>query len=207
MGSKSVRTLVLLTLGVFAATVATAGVPDPNLSTVPNVLVSPGGVMGYTVTVISTEGPVDGALVQLSFSAEAAGLVCWCQGQTQPLIEGNTDASGVVTFNIAAGGCVDPATVTTPPAVEVFANGFFLKEVGVVSPDAVDDAGLLPIDGWNPGGVCTVGLSDASFHTSPLKTGAYSFCTDMDSDLDCDLDDAVALTPGIKLGYTCTQAP
>jgi len=207
MGSKILRTLVLLTTGVLATSVAIAGTPDPNLSTVPNVLVSPSGIFTYNVTVVSSDGPVNGALVQLSFSTEAAGLVCWCDGQTQPLIESTSNASGVASFNISAGGCIDPSLVSSPPAVEVFANGFLLKEVGVVSVDSVDPAGLLPTQGWDNGGICTAGLADATYHTPTLKSGAYNFCTDLDSDGDCDLDDAVALTPGLKLGWSCTEAP
>jgi len=207
MGSKIVRTLVLLVSSIVAVSVASAGTPDPSLSTVPNVLVSPGGIVPYNVTVISTEGPVNGALVQLSFSTEAAGLVCWCNGQTQPMIEGTTDASGIATFNVSAGGCVDPALVSSPPAVEVYANGFLLAEVGVVGVDAVDGSGLLPTQGWDTGGVCTAGLSDASYHTPAISLGMYQFCTDLDSDGDCDLDDAVALTPGLKGGWLCNEAP
>lgn len=205
MGSKLVRTLVVIVMTLAVAGAAFAGTPDPTLSTVPNVVVSPGGVMPYTVTVISAQGPVDGALVQLSFSTEAAGLVCWCQGQTQPLIEATTDASGVATFYISGGGCIDPSLVSSPPAVTVYANGFLLKEVGVVSVDAVDANGLLPTDGWDPGGICTAGLLDATFHTPPIANGFYSFCTDLTSDGACDLDDAVAITPGLGAGWTCTQ--
>lgn len=205
MGSKLVRTLAILALSLAVAGAAFAGTPDPALSTVPNVVVSPGGVMSYVVTVVSAQGPVDGALVQLSFSTEAAGLVCWCQGQTQPLIEATSDASGLATFNISAGGCIDPSLVSSPPAVTVYANGFVLKEVGVVSVDAVDGSGLLPTDGWAPGGICTAGLTDATFHTPAIANGFYSFCTDINSDGACNLDDAVAITPGLSAGWTCTQ--
>jgi hypothetical protein len=164
--------------------------------------------MAYTVTVVSDEGPVDQALVQLAFSAEAAGLICWCTGQTQPLVETMTNVSGQATFFIAAGGCIDPTLVSSPPAVEVFANGILLKEVGVVNVDAVDDAGRLPTDpGYSPGVQCAAGLSDATYHTNPVAFGVYTFCSDLDSDLDVDLDDAVAITPGLANGWACTVAP
>jgi hypothetical protein len=199
--------LTALVVGVAAVSVSFAGVPNPNLSTVPNVVTSPDGSLEYVVTVVGDEGPIDSALVQIVFSTEAAGLICWCTGQTQPLIQGATGPSGEASFFIAGGGCIDPDSVTTPPAVEVWANATKLKEVGVVSVDAVDEFQKLPHQGWDPAGTCASGLADGVFHTPPLKLGAISFCSDMDSDGDVDLDDAVLLTPGLRLGPTCTQAP
>lgn len=196
-----------LVVGVATAGAASAGVPNPSLSTVPNIVLTPDGSLPTTIIVVGDEGAIDTALVQIVFSSEAAGIICWCTGQTQPLIQGLTNASGEVTFFVGGGGCVDPADVGVPPAVEVFANGTLLAEVGTVSVDAVDGAGLKPTEGWNPVGICTAGLNDATFHTPPLSQGFYSFCTDMDSDLDCDLVDAVTLTPGLKNGITCTKAP
>ena len=207
MGRWIIVLLTALVVGVATTGAASAGVPNPSLSTVPNIVLSPDGTMPTTIIVVGDEGPIDTALVQIVFSSETAGIVCWCTGQTQPLIQGQTNASGVATFIVAGGGCVQPGLVTTPPAVEVFANGILLAEVGTVSVDAVDDSGLLPTEGWSPGTLCTSGLTDATEHTAPISTGAYSYCSDIDSDLDCDLDDAVALTPGIKTGIACTQAP
>ncbi len=196
-----------LVVGVATAGVASAGVPNPSLSTVPNILLTPDGSMATTIIVVGDEGAIDTALVQIVFSSEAAGIICWCTGQTQPLIQGLTNASGEVTFFVAGGGCVEPLEVGVPPAVEVFANGTLLAEVGTVSVDAVDGAGLKPTEGWNPGLICTAGLIDASVHTQPIAQGFYSYCSDLDSDLDCDLEDAVAITPGLKNGITCTRAP
>jgi len=206
MGSRTTR-WILLAAGIAAAGLAWAGLPDASLSTVPNVLVSPDGTLEYMVTVVGESGPLDTALVQISFSTEAAGLVCWCTGQTKPLIEARTNASGQASFFIAGGGCLNPDSVASPPAVEVYANGILLKEVGVVSPDAVDSDGFLPTQGWNTGMLCTAGLSDAARHTSPISSGQYDFCTDMDSDLDCDLEDAVAITPVLATGAACTRSP
>ena len=196
-----------LVVGVATAGVASAGVPNPSLSTVPNIVLTPDGSLPTTVIVVGDVGAIDTALVQVVFSAEAAGIICWCTGQTEPLIQGLTNASGEVTFFVAGGGCVDPLDVGMPPAVEVFANGILLAEVGTVSPDAVDPGGLKPTEGWNPGGICTPGLNDVVFHTAPIADGFYSFCTDLDSDMDCDLDDALLITPGLKNGVTCTRAP
>ena len=192
--------------GVLVSGNAWAGAPDPDLSTVRNVVYSPGALMSYAVTVMSVDGPVPGAIVRLHFTSESNPLAGWCSGQVHPDIDVVTNASGVATFNLGGGGCLNPANMTNPP-VQVYANGVLLREVGVVSVDAVDDAGRLPTQGWNPSPNVRVGVGDAVFHTPPLKTGAYSFCTDFNSDGACDLTDAVLLTPAVKVGWTCTYAP
>ena len=198
--------------GLLGATggIAAAGVPDPDLCTVPNVLTSPAhpsNALDYVVTVIGADGPIDSALVQLVFSTEAAGAICWCTGQTQPLLEDYTNASGQAVFQVHGGGCMEPALSATPP-VQVFANGILLREVGIVSVDPVDAAGLRPTTvGYNPAGSCASGISDATFITPALKTGSIFFCTDLDSDGDSDVTDAVLFTPAIKTGYVCTEAP
>jgi hypothetical protein len=134
-------------------------------------------------------------------------LVCWCDGENHPTgLEAVTDASGKATFNVAGGGCIDPATVASAP-VDVYVDGTLFASVGTVSPDAVDPTGILPANNWNPGAACGVSLGDAVYHTGPLKTGGYSYCTDFDSDLDCDLTDAVMLTPAVKRGYQCGHGP
>lgn len=191
---------VLISGNVWAAT------PDPDLSTVPNVVYDPGAHNAYSVTVMSVNGPIPGAIVRLHFTAQASALAGWCSSQAHPDIDATTNASGVATFLIAGGGCLNPAAMTSPP-VQVFANGVLLREVGVVSVDAVDDAGKLPTQGWNPNPNSRVGVGDAVFHTVPLKTGAYSFCTDFNSDGACNLTDAVILTPAVKVGWTCPYAP
>ena len=102
---------------------------------------------------------------------------------------------------------MDPAAVTTPP-VQVFANGILLKEVGIVSVDPVDDFGRLPNQaGYSPGTTCKAALSDATFITPSMKTGGFNYCTDLNSDNLCNLNDAVLFTPPIKAGFVCTKAP
>ena len=203
---RSYRLLIAaLVAGVLVAGSSFAGIPDPNLSVVGNVLYSPSGTTEYIVTVNGSSGPIDSATVQLVFSTEADGLICWCVGQTHPLIEATTDINGQAHFFIAAGGCIDPSLVAAPPAVEVFANGIKLKEVGCVGPDAVDNGGILPTSGWSPGTYCTVSLSDATTHSPNIKGGIYAYCSDVNSDLAVDLTDAVILTEGIKTGFTCTK--
>ena len=210
MGCRLRLLLALTVLSVGAWGVAYAGVPDPALSTVPKVLTSPGHpttALDYVVTVVGADGPIDSALVQLVFSTEATNLICWCTGQTKPIVETYTNVSGVARFQIFGGGCLNPANVVNPP-VQVFANGILLKQVGIVSLDPVDDTGKLPYQvGYNPAGACKAALSDATFITPPIKTGAVNFCTDLDGDNDTDLTDAILFTPAIKAGYTCTEAP
>lgn len=204
MGRRIVL-LLAIAVGVTGFSVANAGIPDPTFCDVPNVLVNPGGDLQYTVFVANSSGPIDSALVQIVFSTEVDGFLCWCVGQTHPLIQGYSNASGEATFNIAAGGCVDPTLVGSPPAVEVLANGVSLAQVGVVGPDAVDDGGILPTSGWNPGGLCRVGLSDASRHTVPFSTFAYDYCSDLDSSGSVGLLDAVIATVPISTASACTQ--
>ncbi len=207
MGRRYQLLLAVLVAGVVMAGVANAGIPDPALSDVPEVVFVPGGGLQYIVTVNGSAGPIDTADVQLVFSEEADTLIAWCTGQahTGRIISAQTNASGLATFDIAAGGCIDPARTAGTPVVEVFANGIKLAEVGCVSPDVVDNNGVLPTAGWNVGGTAVVGLSDASFHTPPIKSGAYEYCTDMNSDLLIGLDDASILTPYIKGGANCTS--
>jgi hypothetical protein len=202
--SNRALAVALIAGAIFAGTAA-AGIPDPGLSVVPNVVMSPTGDLEYVVTVNSSQGPLADSIVQIVFSSEVDAIVCWCAGQAHPVVTATTDAAGQARFFIGAGGCIDPGLVATPPAVSVYADGIKLREVGAVGPDAVDNAGLLPAQGWNPGTTCEVGLSDAALHSPPVKSGAYSFCSDMNSDLQVDLSDAVVLSAAIKGGATCSQ--
>ncbi len=204
MGRRFRLLIAALAVGAVAASAAYAGIPDPNLSVVPNVLYSPGGTLEYTVTVNGSSGPIDSATVQIVFSSESDTLICWCLGQTHPMVTATTDINGQAHFFIAAGGCVDPSLVSSPPAVEVFANGIKLSEVGAVSPDAVDAGGLLPTQGWDPQGSCVVGLSDGARHATAIKGGGADFCSDVTSDGVVALDDAVVLAAAIKSGSACT---
>jgi hypothetical protein len=141
-------------------------------------------------------------------SAEAESLGCWCVGESVPIISAYSDINGEAHFFIDGGGCFDPDSVSSAEApAKVFGNGILLAEVGIVSVDPVDLGGLLPTQGWNPGGTCLCGLSDATRFTSPIKSGLYDFCSDLNSDLVVDLEDAVAITVPLTAGYACTQAP
>lgn len=183
-----------------------ATIPDPTTSIVPNVVYNPNGAAEYTVVVNNSNGaPLNGATVLVVFSSEADGLICWCANQEHPIIEAVTNVSGEATFNIAAGGCIDPSLVASPPAVQVFANGVLLGEVGAVGADAVDQAGTLPTSGWNPGGSCDSTLPDAVFFTVPISTNTYTFCVDFNSDGATGILDAVFITVPLSTGQLCFQ--
>jgi hypothetical protein len=153
-------------------------------------------------------GPVVGDTVQIVFSPAADTTVCWCLGQDHPVIKEVTNAAGDATFYISAGGCLDPSQDPNLYA-DVYAGTppVFLKTVGAVSPDALDDNGLYPWIPWSPGGWCRTGLGDWVIHTDAIQPGIYAFCSDMDSDLVMTLYDAVLLTLPIALGEICQQGP
>ena len=65
---RSFMAVLCVALGLITfCNIADAGVPDPLLSTVPNVIVSPDASMGYTVNVAGSGGPIDSSLVQIVF--------------------------------------------------------------------------------------------------------------------------------------------
>lgn len=166
--------------------------PDPAASTVPPVLLAPGGALTYAVTVRSAAGiPLAGQEVQLEFSEYADARVCWCPGQAHPLVSAVTDIGGVALFNIAAGKCV-PGTV-----VQVIASGVPLRTVAAVSPD------WRLLDGGN-GSDCEVGLPDVVAFTGPFGKGDYEECADLDGDGEVSLPDLVIATPPIQAGARCT---
>jgi len=188
---KSVS-FALVTVGLLAGAAA-AGIPDCNLSVIPNVIACPGGTMPTTFTIVSSSGPINGATVELRYSANGNSGACWCTGQTHPIISGTTNASGQVTFNVSGGGCLNPATIAGGVAVEVFVNNIPCKQIGQVSPD-VNSTTSPP---------CQVTLSDAVSFTGPLSTATYGFCYDLNSDLTVGLTDAVLFTTPASTAATC----
>lgn len=185
--------LLVAAAALTVATVATAGIPDCTLSTIPNVVACPGGTMPTTFTIVSTSGPINGATVELRYTAGGDAAACWCTGQVHPTISGVTNASGQVTFNVAAGGCLNPATIAGGVAIRVYVNNIACKEIGQVSPDVAST--LAP--------PCTVSLSDAVQFTGPLASNTYSFCFDLNSDLSVGLTDAVLFTSPAAIAATC----
>jgi hypothetical protein len=193
MGRRYALSLSVLVLALLAGTVAQAGVPDPSLSTVPNVVGVPGGGMIYSVTIVGASGPIDSANVTLLWSTPGDTSTCWCTGQVRPSVAATTNASGVASFNLRLGGCLNPATIPGGVAVEVFVNSVKFKEVGQVSPDVVSTHDA----------PCNVGLADAVDFTGSLATSTYRFCHDVNSDLAVGLVDAVAITPSLALSASC----
>jgi hypothetical protein len=215
--ARTARLAFLLTIAL-AASPAQAGPcqpPVPELSVVPKAIpISPDGSLTYTVRIIQCNGPVNASRVNVLFNTVGDSLVCWCN--SSPWVPGaphsffaTTNASGIATFNIVGGGCVENQLAAIPGnlnyAAEVFADFVKLAECGVVSPDAVDSAGRLSTDVpvWNPAGSCATGLSDAVFQTVALATSTYRWCTDINGDVAVTLSDGVILTPYLAAATTC----
>ncbi|TPW18038.1 MAG: hypothetical protein FD129_139 [bacterium] len=188
-----VLAVVLALLGVAAN--SAAGIPDPTLSTIPNVVASPGGLMPYRVTIVGLGGPIASANVELRYAVAGDTSACWCIGQVRPIPIAVTNASGIATFNVSGGLCLNPSLLPGGVAVEVFVNEIKLKEVGQVSPDVVAA----------PGGTCEVGLSDAVSYTTFLATSSYSYCYDINSDGAVGLTDAVLFTTPASTGASCVE--
>ena len=213
------RVLTLAVVGVGCASLAYANVPNPDLSTVKRCLgISPTGALAYNVTIVGSGGPINASRVEVRFNIPGDTLVCWCNPfnpDPGPVpathsFFANTNASGVATFNIHAGGCIEYGLAAIPGASdiagEIFADGVKMQEFGTVSPDAVDGSGRLPTTTsslWDPAGSCTVGLSDAVQHTTPLATAVYEWCTDINCDNACGVADAVILTPFLASAASC----
>lgn len=210
------RVATLAAAGVLVASLASANVPVPELSTVPAcVPIAPNGGLVYTVRIVGTGGPINASRVNVLFNAVGDSLVCWCTAQggyvagTPHSFFANTNASGVATFNLFGGGCIENQLAAIPGnnnfAAEVFADFVKMQEVGTVSPDAVDNSGRVSTDTpvWNPGATCATGLSDAVKHTTPLATATYSWCTDINCDKAVTLGDATTLTPFLAGAVSC----
>lgn len=177
-----------------------AGLPHAGNSTVPNVLYEPGGLLTYQVLVRDdADNPVNGALVQIVTPPAISLILCNCNF-LNPLTD-ITDANGVATFQIQAGGCIDPDSVGA--YFEVTADSIYLASVGGVSPDAVDDNGKLPWQGWAAGS-CQTSLADAVFHYPKISVRAFNFCTDLDSDNRISIVDGILMTDSILMGSGCS---
>jgi hypothetical protein len=212
------RVVTLAVAGVACASLASANVPVPNLSTVRDCVgLSPNGALVYSVTIIGTQGPINAATVEIRFNVPGDTLTCWCSVVPDPggvptthSFFANTNAGGVATFNLRGGGCIERGLTAIPGsnefAGEVFAQGVKMAEFGTVSPDAVDGAGRLPTQTpglWDPAGTCATALADAVQHTTPLATSTYEWCTDINCDDVVGLTDATILTPFLAGSAAC----
>jgi hypothetical protein len=212
------RVLALAVVGVASASLAYANVPDEGLSNAPACVgISPTGALAYRVTVVGSGGPINASRVEIRFNIPGDTLVCWCNVTPDPggvpnthSFFANTNASGIATFNIRAGGCIQRGLAAIPGASdiagEIFADNVKLNEFGTVSPDAVDGSGRLPTNTaslWDPAGTCATGLADAVQHTTPLSTAVYEWCTDINCDNAVGLADASILTPFLASAASC----
>lgn len=218
------KVLMLTVCGALAAGAASANVPVPSLSTVPEcILITPapaianalaGNAGKYNVTIVGTGGPIAGSFVEVRFNVVGDSLTCWCNTNAGPrpyVFTGNTDGAGVARFVIEAGGCIEKGLTAIPGnadyAGEVSADGVKMQEFGTVSPDAVDNSGKRPTEFsggvWDPAGNCAAGLADAVEHGTPLGSGAYDWCTDLNCDGSVGASDGVIVTPFLGQAGSC----
>ncbi len=215
---RNLRAVMALTVcGVLAAVVASANVPVPSLSVVPRCLQLHPGIdvllaSRYSVTIVGTGGPINAASVEIRMITVGDTLVCWCSpivGARPRVFQQNTNVSGVATFTILGGGCIQYGLVAIPGTLdyagEIFADGVRMQEFGTVSADVTDSGGKRATDSprWNPAGLCAAGLSDAVEHTAPIGTDVYDFCTDFNCNLDEDFIDAAIVTNFMSTAYQC----
>ena len=136
------------------------------------------------VTVLDSSGaPIPDAYVQMVFEPGCTGL-CICQSA---VLEGYTNASGVVVLVMALGGCCqDPAAAT------LFVLGVPIRVYDTVtSPDLTSPTG---------GGDCRVVLADFSAF-GPCLSGGSGGCCDFTGDETAGLADFVVF--GAVWGQSC----
>jgi hypothetical protein len=210
-------TLVFAVACALGATVAAANVPTVEDSTVPDVMtVSPDGGIAFTVNVAGALGPVDAAVVEITVNAVSDPLVAWCVGQAHPVISGVTNPAGDATFFVEGGGCLPSASGQRAGSVK--GDSVPLGLIAINSPDVVDNGGFRILEKAPPSNNCdlgtnttTVGLGDATEHTTNIALGLVDRCSKMTDvgtyDGPVGLGDATILTVYITAGTTCTCAP
>jgi hypothetical protein len=202
--------LIVVIVLVIARPVTAQNVPDFGQIKFPKTLpVSPDGGIPFTVKVVTENGPAQGAKVVIQIRPSTEPLVCWGVDQTFPTLTGYTDADGLITFHVTGGGCVDGDA--TQPVALVYADNLTLGELSIVSPDAVNRAGLINTD---PGFQfdaegCTVSLADAVFHGNAIALGLQEPCVDIvsatafnDYTVTVDSTDAAVLAPYLAGGIS-----
>lgn len=141
------RLIFVLCLTAIAASTSFADVPDPancltTIDAVQRVLLIPGSPLEaagtFTVTVRNAAGnPINNAVVSVEVGGLADSKTVLCSNAVTQL---NTNASGIVTFNVTGGGCLKQAG-----AVVIRANGVEIRSFpAVMSPDytGTDNAGI-----------------------------------------------------------------
>ena len=218
---KHSRVAVLLSILVLLSWLAVRAeaqcLPDPELSEVPDcITITPDGSFEYRVTVMGSDlgvpcGPLPGLLVEIEFLPVANSMIAWRVGQPNPVVAAVTDLNGDARFYLEGGGCVLDTQVAgcVNQAVARVSAGVVLADVLCVnSPDAVDGSGTLPACAPTTtcsGGITTVGLSDAVYHTNSIAGGLPDRCSKFVESFDAPvgLADAVIVTAYVLLGSTC----
>jgi hypothetical protein len=196
-------------------------VPCPYGDVSPCLVLSPDGSLEYKVTVMgsltsypcSAPQPIPNSMVQIRFTNASDSLVCYCATVTGPrprLFSVRSNALGQSSFRIAGGGCAERGNPAFPGpgkyAAEIFFDGVRVGELGIVSPDVVDNAGRRMLDSpqWQPAGSCAAGLADAVEHTGPIAESQYAWCSDLNCDQQVGISDAVLVTPYLAGALACS---
>ncbi len=196
------KRFILVLAAIMIPAAAMANIPHAGNSTTPDgVGVCPGS--DYLLTVIvhdQNDNVMPNTPVRVIFSDVCDGLINWCTGQDHPVIEMNTNGSGVAVFGIDAGGCcmdgfpapcdndaggIGTVVIEADPAAVVLSS-----YEHVASPDMHSDAG-----GGNPWGAGDkdVDLNDFVRFSSIFLT--LCGCGDLQGgDGDVDLNDFVSFT-------------
>ncbi len=217
--SRLIRVSILAVAALAIAVGSYANIPDPALSDVPGAItLSPGSqysgnpIGTFLVHVEGQIGAVNGSLVEVEISDDADVLIAWCAApfnQIHPLLTAFSDPNGDATFTFFGGGCIDPDEFFGATFIaQVRADGIVLGEPSMTSPDAVNSQGRTATDTEAnncESGDTQVGLSDAVFHTRPIKLGLVEACTKYTPPFNAPvgLDDAVFVTPYIKNSNFC----
>ena len=198
MSKRLLSLAVAGTMVLGLAGLASAGVPDPTLSSASaagsgTVLVTPGGTSdtladkGVTVTVNvvdNTGTPIAGYPFQDVYLDDAGtGEISLCQGGS--VADGNTDASGVTTISgaIAGGGFTQ--------------NGMQVYLAGV----AIGSALSIDVNSCDINGDLQINLTDVGSFSSDFTSGVYAFRSDFQFDGIVNLGDIGLFAQ--KLGETC----
>ncbi len=154
------KATLLAVLGLLAASVAVAGVPDPTQSVVPtfiDLVGCSGGVIdpygAFTVTVNDAAGnPVEGCEVKIVFNSDLkvydaiTGLTVDCTGRA---VIATSDATGVASFNIT-GATINPNGVAAGSGAggaAIYACEILL---GLATVGVFDEAGAVGTLGVGP---------------------------------------------------------
>jgi hypothetical protein len=184
---------------------ALANIPDPNLSTVPDLItITPDGNFDVVIVVNGALGPVPGAVVTIQFSPDATRLIAWadplqngdspshlqCDAEPYRTYTSVADGSGQAHFHIAGGGCIETDAYAnangTLYIAHVEADHVVLGEPQVNSPDVVNSLGhkctytQINPDGESlcEGGISQVSANDGAYHAPQFKQGIVDLCSD-----------------------------